>query len=108
VSERGTGDVRDRPAPLREQMLRRDAADEVVVGQHAMAADVWVIVAVDHHDRTHGGDALEQLGIVGSVHRREHDAIHLPGAEHFELRPLLAGVFSGAAQQQAVPAGARD
>ena len=102
-------DVRDRLATQIEEMRRREHADALVVGQHAVAVHPRVIVAVDHHDRGAESRQLpQQILVRRAVHRREHDAVDLPAAQHLELGALFRRVLTRAAQQQSVAAHARN
>ena len=99
------GDVRDRAVPDRGQMLGRQPPDLLIVGQHAVAAHVGVIVAVDHHDALAGRDHFpEQVRVARGVRRRQHQAVDLPLLQNLQLLALLVRVLAGAAQQQGVAA----
>ena len=109
VHDRGTGDVRDGAPALSQQVRRGEAADQLVVGEHAMAGEPGVIVAIDHHQRgPERGHRHEGVAVPGRRSRGDHNPVHLPRAEQIQLAPLLARVLAGAAQQQPVAACADD
>ncbi len=103
-----TADMRNRLVPHIEEMIRRQHADELVIGQDAVAFHARMIVAIDHHDR--GADARQlpqQILIRIAVHGREDDAVDLTAAQHLELGALFRHILARAAQQQPVSAHAR-
>jgi hypothetical protein len=109
VGDRGAGDVRDGAAPEVEQVEGRELPHLVVVGQHAVALDARMIVAIDHHERgALLGQLLQHVGVARRARRRQHDAVHLTPAQHLELRALLARIFTRAAEQQAEASHAGD
>jgi hypothetical protein len=58
VHDRGAADVRDGAAAEIQQVIGRQLADALVVGQHTVAFHARVIVPIDHHE---GGPLLGQL-----------------------------------------------
>ena len=68
-----------------------------------MAAQALVIIAVDEHQPLALSlEVAEQVAVALRVGRRQDDAVDLPLEQHLEQRPLLRGVLSDVAQQQAV------
>ena len=92
VDDIGAADVRDRLAAQIQKMRRREHADTLVIGQHAMAVDARMIVAIDHHDcRAESCQLPQQILVRRTVHRREDDAVDLAAAQHLELGALFPG-----------------
>ena len=71
-------------------MFCRQRADLFVVGQHAMAGDARIIVAIDHHEA--GAvrvQILQHLGVADALRRGEDDAVDLPAVQQLQLRPFF-------------------
>jgi hypothetical protein len=108
VDHRRPADVGDGAPAGIEQMRRRELSHLLVVGEHPVALDRRVIVAIDHdHRGAVLNQVLQDVGVARSGRRGDDDAVDLAAAEHRELGPLLVRILAGAAEQQAVAANAR-
>ena len=65
VDDRRPGDVRDRRAPLLDQVRRRQPSDLSSSVTTRSQRDVGVIVAVDHHEAdAERAEPLQQVGVA--------------------------------------------
>ncbi len=96
--------MRDPPMPERNQVLGRQEADLMIVGQHAVACQRRVVVAIDQHQALTRGDHPRQqcIAMLG-IDRRQDDAIHLAIEQHLELWALARRILADVAEQQPVP-----
>ena len=96
--------------PTSEQVRRRQLADALVVGR----ARGGISRSDDRRDRSSRGvvpclvSCCSRSVLPEPCADASDDAVDLPAAQHLELRPLLARILAGAAQQQPVAARAGD
>ena len=102
-------DVGNGLAPHIKKVRGCKYAHPFIVGEHAVTFDLGMIIAIDHDNRRPKPGQLPQQVVVGRpVRRREHDAVDLAAAQHFELGAFLGRILTRAAQEQAVAAHTRD